>query len=157
MEIGSNQSSDLLLLLVTLEKSNRIVGRTRLQKTVFLLREKFKVPFRFVFRKYFYGPYSDDLSDVIENLVALGMVDETKRYLADGVIQYSYRLTKFGDSFLATHLTQKQYRRPPMSDLVKGLQELNQIPTPSLIANSKAILKNLDAEKAKTPVQAITA
>jgi len=110
-----------------------------------------------VFRKYFYGPYSDDLSDVIENLVALGMIDETKRYLSEGVIQYTYRLTKFGDGFLTTHLTRREYRKPPMSNLVKGLRELSQIPTPSLVATSKALLRNLETERSKTAVQTIAA
>src|SRR5437773_11856616 len=104
MVIEVGELTDLLLLLVTMRELGEVAGRTRLQKTIYLLRERFGVPFRFRFKPYFYGPYSEDLSDSVENLVALGMIEERRRYLAAGVSEYSYRLTKGGVGFLETNV-----------------------------------------------------
>ena len=79
MVVGVEELSDLLLLLVVLRELGQVVGRTRLQKIVYLLREMYQIPFRFRFKPYFYGPYSEDLSDAIENLTALGVIEEGRR------------------------------------------------------------------------------
>jgi len=141
MVVGVEELSDLLLLLVVLRELGQVVGRTRLQKIVYLLREMYQIPFRFRFKPYFYGPYSEDLSDAIENLTALGVIEEGRRYLAEGVIEYSYSLTRRGSSFLEGQITGEIARRPPLgASLAKALRELEALPTSTLVSSAKSML-----------------
>ncbi len=143
MVIEVGEQTDLLLLLVTIRELGEISGRTRLQKTVYLLRERFGVPFKLKFKPYYYGPYSDELSDMVENLVALGLVEEHRRYLADGVVEYSYKLTDAGSGFLGSQVSVEAIRKPPLANLVKGLRELRELPTNVLVATAKSILTGI--------------
>jgi len=143
MVIEVGELTDLLLLLVTMRELGEVAGRTRLQKTIYLLRERFGVPFTLRFKPYYYGPYSDELSDIVENLVALGLVEENRRYLADGVVEYSYKLTDAGSGFLQTQISTDTLRKPPLANLVKGLRELRGLPTNILVATAKSILTGL--------------
>jgi uncharacterized protein YwgA len=143
MVIEVGELTDLLLLLITLRELGEIAGRTRLQKTVYLLRERFGVPFSLKFKPYYYGPYSDELSDIVENLVALALIEEHRRYLADGVVEYSYKLTDAGSRFLETQIGIETLRKPPLANLLRGLRELRELPTNILVAAAKSILTGL--------------
>jgi len=143
MVIEVGELTDLLLLLVTMRELGEVAGRTRLQKMIYLLRERFGVPFRLKFKPYFYGPYSDELSDIVENLVALGLIEENRRYLADGVVEYSYKLTDAGSGFLETQVSSETLRKPQLTNLLKGVRELRGLPTNTLITTAKSILAGL--------------
>jgi uncharacterized protein len=54
----------------------RIVGKTRLQKTVYFL-EQLGVGFGFDFEYHYYGPYSEELTAALDDSIALKIVDET--------------------------------------------------------------------------------
>jgi uncharacterized protein len=64
---------DSVVALVKLN-GGRIVGRTRLQKTVYLL-ESCGVDLGFDFDYHHYGPYSEDLSIASSDAVALGLIE----------------------------------------------------------------------------------
>src|SRR2546422_9875161 len=140
MVIEVGELTDLLLLLVTIRELGEISGRTRLQKTVYLLRERFGVPFKLKFKPYYYGPYSDELSDIVENLVALGLVGEQRRYLADGVVEYLYKMTDAGSGCIGSQISVEAIRRPPLANLATGLHELTELPTTVVLGAEKSIM-----------------
>lgn len=65
-------------------------GRKRLQKVVYLLQEA-GCPFRCRYVLHNYGPYSRDVADACDEIVAAGLVDENGAHSAVGM-QYSYSL-----------------------------------------------------------------
>ena len=150
MVVGAEGTSDLFLLLIVLRTMGQIVGRTRLQKVIYLLRQRYQLPFSFRFKPYFYGPYSEELSDAVENLVALGMIEENRRYLDEGVIEYSYKLTKRGTDFLDTNAAGDVARKPPLgANLSRAIRELA-LPTYALVATAKSVMSS-------STVRAVTA
>jgi len=61
------------------------------------LKYKEGVPFSFEFKPYFYGPYSEDLSDVIETLVGAGLlVEERELIWPSRLVRYRYSLSGKG-------------------------------------------------------------
>lgn len=67
---------DQAILVTTLVSSNggTIVGKTRLQKTVYLLKSS-GIDLGFDFDYHHYGPYSEDLSIASNDAVALGLLN----------------------------------------------------------------------------------
>lgn len=55
---------DLVILAIYLSKEKQIVGRTRLQKILYLLSKKSNLYMGY--EPYFYGPYSGDVSEVLQ-------------------------------------------------------------------------------------------
>jgi uncharacterized protein len=59
------------------DAGGRIVGRTRLQKSIFLLSlAGFEKQFRFAYRHY--GPFSESLADVIDLAAAFDLISEQR-------------------------------------------------------------------------------
>ena len=64
---------------------------------VCVMKYKDGVPFSFEFKPYFYGPYSEDLSDVIETLVGAGLlVEERELIWPSRLVRYRYSLSGKG-------------------------------------------------------------
>lgn len=89
-------STDFILLLHLINSSDRVEGRKRLQKMVCIAKNQDKVPFTFNFKPYFYGPYSEDLSDTVDSLRGAGLIEEERINITDSVSQYQYFLTDKG-------------------------------------------------------------
>jgi uncharacterized protein YwgA len=68
-----------------------IQGRKRLQKVVFFLQAA-GCPLGSRFTLHHYGPYSRDVADTCDEMVAMGLLQEEVTANAAGA-QYSYRLT----------------------------------------------------------------
>lgn len=66
-------------------------GRKRLQKVVYLLQWA-GCPLDCRFTLHHYGPYSRDVADTCDEMVAAGLVEETGGP-ATGELQYAYKLT----------------------------------------------------------------
>jgi hypothetical protein len=87
-------------VLALLAADDDIPSRTMLQKLVYLSADLADEPLPF--SAHFYGPYSSDLQEDVEALVASGLVTETISRLepweptAFDVVRYSYRLTDSG-------------------------------------------------------------
>ncbi len=61
------------------------------------MKYKEGIPFSFEFKPYFYGPYSEDLSDVIETLVGAGLlVEERELVWPSRLVRYRYSLSGKG-------------------------------------------------------------
>lgn len=90
-------AQDFVLALLA---AGEIPSRTMLQKLVYLAAGQVgeDVPFA----PHFYGPYSSELHDEVEELVAAGLVQETAVQLEPweptsfDVVQYRYRLSDLG-------------------------------------------------------------
>jgi uncharacterized protein YwgA len=70
--------SDVSLLIAAFGFHNgqMIEGRTRIQKEICLLKFKSKIPFAFNYKSYFYGPYSEELSETVNLLVGAKVLRE---------------------------------------------------------------------------------
>ena len=88
--------------LALLAVGGEIRGKTKLQKTVYFLGVLTGQLDVLGYRPHFYGPYSDEVTDAIERLKALGFVDENIRgggavnQLGFEVFRYDYRLNDDG-------------------------------------------------------------
>jgi len=133
------EKSDIALLLLSMFFHRKTVkGRTRLQKTIYLLKHKYKSPFGFSFRHYYYGPYSDDLADALSLLEAADLVKEKGEMLDINLIRYNYELTEKGQEF-CKDLASKVKKEVLIEKLRESIEELQQLPTPELISLSKRI------------------
>jgi uncharacterized protein YwgA len=135
---------NILLILASLNFCKKpIKGRTRLQKMIFLLKEENGIPFDFEFRPYFYGPYSEQLSDFVHLLNALNLVEEETEYLGTGIVRYNYILTEKGKEY---YMMFKEKAEKESEDVIekleKGVKAVCKLPTPELISKSKSIMRS---------------
>lgn len=94
-------SPGLGLLAMLAAHGGRIENRITIQKLAFLLKQKGEPAFqRLAFVYHFYGPYSRDLSAVLQDLVVFGLVDEQRTDFAPDSTRYSYVLTLQGREYL---------------------------------------------------------
>ena len=91
------KESDVSFLLSLFYHSGGVIeGRKRLQKIVCVMKHKEGVPFSFEFKPYFYGPYSEELSDVIETLVGAKLLVEERELIWPRIVRYKYSLSDRG-------------------------------------------------------------
>ncbi len=88
------------IMLYTLKRSGTLPGKKVIQKLVYLLKEA-GLPVRFRFQWDKWGPYSQELSYYIDDLVAEGLVKSAPTpvrlpYEGTGGVQYNYSLTEKG-------------------------------------------------------------
>jgi len=125
---------DIEKLLVTLNRLGEVWGRTRLQKMIFLLKEKDGVNFGYDFIPYHYGPYSQELQVELNLLEAAGLVQvkpEDKNL-------YVYSLTEEGKN-VARKIEQKM-DRTELEKLVNGLRYYKKKKTRFLIKMAKELV-----------------
>ncbi len=79
-----------LAILLSWTDEDGIRGRKRLQKVVFFLQQA-GCPLECRFTLYHFGPYSKDVADACDEMVAAGLIDESGGR-QEGSMQYSYRL-----------------------------------------------------------------
>jgi uncharacterized protein YwgA len=141
---GKKISDNVLLVLASMAFYKKpIEGRTRFQKIVYLLKKKFQMPFDFNFKPYYYGPYSEELSDLITFLTALKLVEEKTDYFGKGIIRYNYELTDKGKRYCEKF--KESADRETLDDikkLRKVVSELRTFPTARLISEAKSLMKN---------------
>src|SRR5262245_58810268 len=61
--------------VIAAHEGRKVVGRTRLQKTIYLLQRK-GLPTDFDYSLHFYGPYSEGLNTGLSLVKQLGLVTE---------------------------------------------------------------------------------
>ncbi|MGM0490316.1 MAG: hypothetical protein ACQESR_26625 [Planctomycetota bacterium] len=88
----STPSFQYLAALIAAHPQGKVVGRTRLQKTVRLL-QRMGFPTRYAYTTFFYGPFSEGLQSEIQLLEALSMVEEDEQQRQDGTPYYIIRAT----------------------------------------------------------------
>ena len=85
-------------VLDVIRTAGEICGRKKLQKMIFIAK-KLSFPFEERFDFHFYGPYSEELTLKIEELVNMGFLREEKEKKGN-FLQYRYTLTESGERFL---------------------------------------------------------
>jgi len=134
----------LLILASLFYNNNSIRGRTKFQKIIFLLKEKYGISFDFEFKPYYYGPYSEELSDTLSLLTALKFLEEHAEHLGMGITRYDYRLTERGRRYF--EMAQKDSRentRKVIREIRKDIAQVNVLPTPELISKAKSLMKRI--------------
>jgi uncharacterized protein YwgA len=121
-----------------------IEGRKRLQKLVFILKEERGIPFSFSFQPYFYGPYSEDLTDLIETLVSSQFLREEEEEMWPGIVQYDYTLTEKGE-ILLRRLQQLPQLKAKLEEVRGNSIALNSLETRDLVAMSKRLMGMIPA------------
>lgn len=129
------EKRDVFLLLLLLQLSKKVQGRTRFQKTVCLLKYKYQIPFSFNFKYYYYGPYSDELADTLSLLHGTNLVEEISESISEGMVRYSYKLTERGEDIIKS--TSSTTDRKFLSKMKKDIEEIQKVRTPELIALAK--------------------
>ncbi|MCS5695450.1 YwgA family protein [Desulfofundulus thermocisternus] len=84
-----------LSLIKLLDAAERINGRKKLQKIVYLLKER-GFPFEEDFDYHRYGPFSEKLAMEVEEMKFLGIIEEKVETTAFGYKQYVYCLSPTG-------------------------------------------------------------
>jgi len=130
---------DLVIEMMVLDTSGVMKGRTRLQNTMFLLKEKYGIPISLYFESCFYGPYSEELAHDIEVLKAFKAVKET-RIKANNHYEHHYKLTSKGKGVLRKLLENDEELRKIYQKIKTHVEEINKIPLKELIAAAKALL-----------------
>ena len=102
---------DLALLLENIQQAKISYSRTRIQKMVFLGKEKGKLPYTYEFSSHYYGPFSRELAESIASLVAEGALEERSTGYPYSnefgqVVEYDYSLTPFGLELLKIYSTE---------------------------------------------------
>ena len=129
--------SDSALVLLTLNEAGaKINGRKRFQKIVCLLKYKYDIPFSFDFRAYYYGPYSDQLAELLDSLTTSKLVNEEGEIAENGYLQYQYTLTQYG-SKLAQKLLRTQEGKQIARKIDKYLEVIGNLPIGELVSLSK--------------------
>ncbi len=116
-----NNSARLLLRILE-EMNAPILGRTKLQKIVFILNSRFgKFP-DYAFSIHYYGPFSRDLAEELEYLRMQGLIEEKPIELGD-LTRFNIGITEKGK-----HLLHSKFRigRPAsMDSMVTMARRLN--------------------------------
>lgn len=126
----------LLICMFGVHSDGKIEGRTRIQKMVCILKFKENLPFTFNFKPYYYGPYSDELSETINTLVGMKLLKEIiapTRYYS---YRYDYELTEQAKQ-LFSKIQQKN--EDLITYLSEKVGELEHLSTPDLVGYAKRI------------------
>jgi len=87
----------MIVILQLLKKVNREVGKTFIQKSIYLLQEGLKENLDYDYKLHFYGPFSQELANDIDTLEDLGLISVD--YDPEGY-GYRIRITEEGIDFL---------------------------------------------------------
>lgn len=99
--------------------SGEIIGRKKFQKMIYIAK-KMNFPFQEKFQFHFYGPYSEELTLQLEELVNMGFIEEVKEKKG-GYFQYRYSLTTNGEEFIS--MFEKDLHDHKLTDCIKALNE----------------------------------
>jgi uncharacterized protein YwgA len=126
----------LLIAVVGLHNSG-VKGRTRIQKEMCILKHEKRVPLSFEFTSHNYGPYSAELSDTIDTLVASELLQQSTVLLGPDIHRYDYTLTKQGKKLFQSIM--KSFKRNPklVTDLKVSVKKLEDMSIPDTISLAK--------------------
>lgn len=65
----------ILAIIEEMQKNHSWNGQTNIQKAIYLLQDMLKVPLNFNFLIYYYGPFSFDLREEIEDMISNNYLD----------------------------------------------------------------------------------
>jgi len=143
--LPQKKNHDIRFLLLTTKYLKEVKGRTRFQKFVYLLKEKYGLELSYKFMPYYYGPYSDDLQSDIDILSRLDIINVEPVSLFEGRVLYVHTLTDKG-KYLAKKI-EKEIPNEQIKQLQSALDELNNLETEDLVKIAKKDMKNKFEQK----------
>jgi hypothetical protein len=120
------------LVLWILKNAGVIKGRVRFQKMVFLGQKELGLPKKFKFTKYYYGPYSWELTETIEDLILQGDITEHVQQYDDYTL-YIYRLSDQGKETAETKQVSIDKKRSTVEDTGDALHALAGVPLKKIL------------------------
>jgi len=118
--------------------NSKVEGRTRIQKDICILKYRDKIPFNFEFESHYYGPYSSELADTIDTLVATGLLKQNIMRLSSDIRRYDYALTEEGkEMFQKTKITLGKREPTLLKQLMHKTRKLKQMSIPEVVSLSK--------------------
>lgn len=133
------RQSDIALLITTIGLHRYgVKGRTRIQKEMCILKHRDNVSMSFDFKSYYYGPYSSELSDIIDSLVAIDLLEQSTVELGLGVYRYDYELTEQGVRLFSTIKEELKKNAPELLIELEGnVRKLEEMPIPDIVSLAK--------------------
>jgi uncharacterized protein YwgA len=128
-----------LVLLVLYYCDGKINGRKRFQKIICILKHRYNIPFNFDFIPYYYGPFSEDLSNSLDTLVGSGIIKEQKNTISDNITQFNYELTDQGNKMTKGLIEKSGSSGPIIKKINMAVTELKNMETPALVHLSKQV------------------
>ena len=113
-------TKSLITVARLIDELGKIEGRTRLQKIVHLLSERFPADFRQAFTLHYFGPFSRELASEVEFLVAARILDE--HLPAEGTTE-RFRYTIAGDQARNRMAVAHCNLAPELVDLARQLNQ----------------------------------
>jgi len=126
-------------LLLTIKYLKDIKGRTKLQKIIYLLKEKFNLDIAYNFMPYYYGPYSSELQNDVDVLSRLNLIDVNLHFLDNGVFLYEHQLTERG--YKIAEELERSLQPDQVKKLKEALDKLKEYNTDELIKIAKENMK----------------
>jgi hypothetical protein len=131
----------ILVPLMLAETLDEVKGRTRFQKLVFLIQktaetENLKERFDLNFEMYLYGPYSQELSLMIDDLVRSDYLKEKIAQTASNYEMHTFRLTNKGEDALADAKAKKLISLKMLEIIGKIGQGYGNLPLKELVAEA---------------------
>lgn len=129
-------SKKLLKLLLLIKLAEKIEGKTKLQKMIFLGKEEEDLDFGFEFTKYNYGPYSFELTTALDSLQAFELIEITTEISGStksgGFItkKFIYNITEKGKKVIGSESEKLKEVEPKIKLLVK---KWNKVPRDKII------------------------
>jgi uncharacterized protein YwgA len=105
-------------ILYAIRSAEEIIGRKKLQKMIYIAK-RLSFPYQEKFGFHFYGPYSEELTLQVEELVNMGFLEEV-REKKGGYFQYRYKVTENGEDFLQMSALQSQ---PTLNECLHDMNE----------------------------------
>jgi hypothetical protein len=121
------------LLTLTAKYLEKIEGRKRFQKIIFLLQEQFGFDFGYRFTAYLYGPYSAQLQNDIDILTQTGYLRASKI----GEL-FFYEITSLGRQSAIS--IEEEYGAELAKKLKKKVDDLKEFDTDELVKWSKQLM-----------------
>ena len=131
--------TDMALLITFIGfHDSKVEGQTRIQKEICILKHRDSIPVSYDFKPYFYGPYSSELTDTVDTLVASGILEQTSVPKGFGVYRYDYSLTEQGKKLFDSLKETLEKDQPELiSKLKKRAKRLESMEIPKIISLAK--------------------
>ncbi len=148
--------SVVILILAHRYGEEGIIGRTRIQKLIYFLKEKLPISVSYV--PYYYGPYSEEVTAVLDSLVARGLLcEEVKKLDIEGPFEgrvYRYRLTDDGKAVLQSL---RQEHKKEIEKIARRLEEiLEDEPSTATLAIASKLHYILKERKSPIPQEKLS-
>lgn len=115
---------DLVILAIYLSKEKQIDGRTKLQKILYLLSKKSNL--NMGYEPYFYGPYSGDVSEVLQYARQDGLINERSEVYnkSDENQKFDNKLYKYSLTDLEVGKNLEEKFRSNHESILKNLEQI---------------------------------